>query len=150
MGNKFEGVAVSHTQMTFIVETINAPTAGVLRTAQTAPDCPPFVLVTDRAAPSPRSKDGVEFPSTSDEKELRFLISRAIPETSNSRTVKSNLHAAQSACARIRETNDDNAPDDSFFEMPLEATAVRIPHPPNHSVNVYGHFSERFVRRRGA
>lgn len=133
----------------FVVTTINAPTPGIQTIAKRLPQGCRFIVIGDRKTHAPWSEPGVEFYSIDDQSEIDLRCSTVIPENSYSRKMLGYLLAANLNCTWIRETDDDNLPYETFFDLPPDVAHVRVPLPVNDWVNIYSYFTERFVWPRG-
>ena len=136
--------------LAFVLTTIQSPTPGLHAIAIEAQRRGvPFYVVGDLKTPSGWSCSGVDYLSPADQEATGFEVSRALPYNSYTRKLVGYLRAAASGASWIRETDDDNEPYASFFEVAPVSVSGRSPVNPTRFINVYAYFTDRHVWPRG-
>ena len=136
--------------MAYVITTIQEPTPGVTAIAQEASlGEAQVVVVGDRKSPETWSLSEVNYLSLADQGALPFSLSQVLPENSYTRKMLGYLAAAQVGADWIRETDDDNSPYASFFELVPSSVLCRVPADQSGWVNIYAHFTSRHVWPRG-
>jgi len=132
-----------------VITTIQAPTPGVLAIAEgmSASDGE-LILIGDRKTPREFGCGGALAFSIEDQSDLRFSTVQAVPENSYTRKMIGYLVAMQRGHDSIRETDDDNIPNERFFDAIPDELTARVP-VKRDWINPYAFFTERFVWPRG-
>ena len=134
----------------FVITTIQSPTNGVARIAETAKDLGyQFFVIGDMKSPPSWVCDGSIFISLNDQSKSRFLTPGVLRVNSYTRKLSGYLLAADAGAEWIRETDDDNSPYESFFTRVPFNVQGRTPLAPDHFLNVYQFFTDRHVWPRG-
>jgi hypothetical protein len=107
-----------------------------------------FIVIGDEASPADFRLDGCDFYSLERQKQLPFKFARACPTRHYARKNIGYLIALSHGATVIIETDDDNLPYDSFWDLPrrlqsIPAVAV------DGWVNVYRYFSDTSIWPRG-
>lgn len=133
-----------------VITTIQAPTKGVHAIAEGVLERGDrLVVVGDRKSPSTWACDGVDYYSYEEQQSLPYESASVIPPNSYTRKMLGYLVAAASSATWIRETDDDNAPYESFFHDVPGSILAREPEPVHSWVNIYSYFTDRFIWPRG-
>lgn len=136
--------------MAIVITTIQPPTSGVKAIADRAQELGWNVVVAgDRKSPASWTCEGVRYLSFEDQVALPFATATALPPNSYTRKMLGYLVAAQGGATWIRETDDDNAPYETFFDEVPQALSARVAQPVDSWVNIYSYFTQRFVWPRG-
>jgi len=140
-----------------VITTIQEPTAAVVKLVQKLAQCGGLLIVAgDKKGPAHfRSQHFIEsfridFLSLSDQQASKFELARKLPVGSYSRKNVGYLHAIAAEADLIYETDDDNAPLDSWQIRPETVAAVRsIDSANGRWVNAYRYFSNELIWPRG-
>lgn len=136
--------------LTFVITTINPPTLGVQGIAEQASERGQSVIVIgDTKTPSDWSLPGVTYLPVPAQLGLPFRTAALVPERSYTRKLLGYLSACSAGAHWIRETDDDNAPYSSFFDLPEDAMRCRVPISTTKWLNPCPYFTDRFVWPRG-
>jgi hypothetical protein len=106
-----------------------------------------IIVIGDRKTPAAEWPDGIDFVSLQDQLELDFSLASKLPENHYARKNIGYLMAMSRQSALIFDTDDDNAPLDSWQVRPLDVTAR--PCLDNGWINAYRWFSDAHVWPRG-
>ena len=138
------------TGLTYVVTSIQPPTAGVHKIAERArAQGATFLVIGDRKSPKNWACPGVDYRSIDDQQNMHFQTAKILSENSYTRKMIGYLEAFESGAEWIRETDDDNVPYESFFELPPEHLQTANPDLTSPWLNIYRHFTDRFVWPRG-
>ena len=132
-----------------VITTIQAPSAGIRAIATGVRASDAVIVIGDKKSPAEWVCDGVEYLSYDEQLTLPFASASVIPANSYTRKMLGYLVAATSGARWIRETDDDNAPYESFFDAVPASVRAREPQPVDGWVNIYSYFTDRFVWPRG-
>ena len=140
-----------------VITTIQEPTRGVVKLVQKLAECGGFLVVAgDKQGPAHfRSQHFVEgsqidFLALADQQASEFDLARKLPFGSYSRKNVAYLHAIAAGAQLLYETDDDNAPLDSWQLRSESVTAARSLDPANGRwVNAYRYFSSKLIWPRG-
>lgn len=136
--------------LAFVITTINAPTPGVQGIAEKAKEHGQSVIVIgDTKTPTGWTLPGVTYLSLDAQLTLPFRTTARVPERSYTRKLLGYLSAYSAGAHWIRETDDDNAPYLSFFDLPEESIMCRVPISGPKWLNPSPYFTDRFVWPRG-
>lgn len=136
--------------LTFVITTINPPTPGVRRIAEEATNRGQSVIVIgDTKTPSDWALPGVNYVPVHAQVNLPFRTAAHVPERSYTRKLLGYLSAYAEDAQWIRETDDDNAPYSSFFDLPQDSVKCRVPISGSKWFNPCPYFTDRFVWPRG-
>lgn len=108
-----------------------------------------FVIAGDTKTPSDFQLEGASFLSIQDQEELFPDFAALLPKKHYARKNIAYLSAIQSKCSWIQETDDDNAPLESFFDEIEEQMAVAEVESGESWINIYELFSEERIWPRG-
>jgi hypothetical protein len=129
--------------------TIQPPTGCARRLAAIlAKTETPLIVVGDRKGPPDYPLDGAQFLSLADQLSSPFQLAQAMPVNHYSRKNVGYLVAFAQGATSIYETDDDNAPADSWEPRYLWTRARRAPAGPKW-VNIYRLFSSHNIWPRG-
>jgi hypothetical protein len=131
-----------------VVTTINNPTEGMTQLATgAAVNGIDFYVVGDVKTPD-FNLGGARYYSIEDQRKLGFSLAQASWPNSYTRKNIGYLLAMQGGADVIQETDDDNIPMGSFWQIPLQQRgAERISH--SGWVNVYQFFTDSWIWPRG-
>src|SRR5262245_2882293 len=139
-----------------VITTIQEPTRGVAKLVQKLTECGGSLVVAGdkQGPPHFRSRHfagncRIEFLSLANQQASEFDLARKLPVGSYSRKNVAYLHAIAAGVDSLYETDDDNAPFDSW-KLRSEAVAGRSIEPANPRwVNAYRYFSNELIWPRG-
>ncbi len=134
--------------MLAVITTIQAPTESVhtlLRRLESAQSS--LIVIGDRKGPTEYTLRGVQFFSLEDQLGSSFRLASALPTGHYARKNLGYLIAIQQRPACIYETDDDNAPNDSWRLRSLRTPVQKIQ--PRPWANVYRMFSDANIWPRG-
>jgi STELLO glycosyltransferases len=140
-----------------VITTIQEPTRAVVKLVQKLADCGGLLVVAgDKKGPVRfRSRHfaedcRIDFLSLKDQHASEFELGRKLPINSYSRKNIAYLHAITAGADFLYETDDDNAPLDSWQLRSESVAAARSIAPTNRRwVNAYGYFSNELIWPRG-
>jgi len=140
-----------------VITTIQEPTRAVVKLVQKLADCGGLLVVAgDKKGPAQfRSRHfaegcGIDFLSLTDQQASEFELARKLPVDSYSRKNVAYLHAIAAGADFLYETDDDNAPLDSWQLRSESVAAARSIDPTNGRwVNAYRYFSSELIWPRG-
>ena len=140
-----------------VITTIQEPTRAVVKLVQKLADCGGLLVVAgDKKGPahfrSGHFAEGcrIDFLSLTDQQASEFELARKLPVGSYSRKNVAYLHAIAAGVDFLYETDDDNAPLDSWHLRSEAVAAARSIDPTNGRwVNVYRCFSSELIWPRG-
>lgn len=133
-----------------VITTIQRPTPGITRIAEGIERLGgPLVLVGDRKTPHDFGCPGAITVPFEEQLAGDFATARAVPADSYTRKLVGYLHAMETGAAWIRETDDDNAPYEAFFDAVPAFLEVRLPQETSGWVNPYAYFADAHVWPRG-
>lgn len=135
----------------YVITTIQSPSPGVTRIAtQTQSSNEDFlVVIGDRKTPQDWSCSGAEFLSLAEQARMNLELVHHIPTDSYARKMLGYLVAAEAGADWIRETDDDNLPNDQFFSGVPDCLVSQTAPVTVGWFNPYTYFSDRFVWPRG-
>ncbi len=107
------------------------------------------IMVGDRKGPESCVIPGIHFFSLQDQRETGFRTALEGPVDTYSRKLTGYLIAIENGADFIRETDDDNTPNDSFFIPVPEQLKARTFKTNNRWVNICAAFTDRHVWPRG-
>jgi len=107
-----------------------------------------FIVVGDSKSPADFELDGCEFWSLARQRELPFRLAAQIPERSYARKNLGYLLAIQGGATSMVETDDDNFPKASFWNVRSRAIRGRTLPIPGW-INAYAWFADTFIYPRG-
>jgi hypothetical protein len=136
------------TRLVGVLTTIQPPTACVeqLRHALADADAE-LIVVGDLKGPSSFELPGVDFIPLSRQRELPYRLSRILPTGHYARKNLGYLLAVERGAECIYETDDDNAPNETW--APRNVTAHAQPATPRVWMNVYRAFTSENIWPRG-
>jgi hypothetical protein len=136
-----------------VVTSIQAPTACMRRLAEEARrHAFSWVVIGDRKGPARFDLEPAELVPISTQRDLPFRLAGSLPERHYARKNLGYLLAMARGCARLYETDDDNAPTSRWTPRPREVEARRLlPHEPSARgwANVYSLFTTEKIWPRG-
>src|SRR4029453_4197790 len=140
-----------------VITTIQKPTRAVVKLVQKLADCGGLLVVAgDKKGPAHyrnrRFAKGcrIDFLSLTDQQASEFELARKLPVGSYSRKNVAYLHAIAAGVDLLYETDDDNAPLDSWQLRSESVAAARSIEPTNGQwVNAYRYFSSELIWPRG-
>jgi STELLO glycosyltransferases len=140
-----------------VITTIQEPTRGVVRLVQKLAECGGLLVVAgDNKGPVHfRSQHfdkacRIDFLALADQQASEFELARKLPVDSYSRKNVAYLRAIAGGAALVYETDDDNAPLDSWKVRSECVSAVRSVDPANGRwVNAYRYFTDELIWPRG-
>jgi len=140
-----------------VITTIQEPTRGAVRLVEKLAECGGLLVVAgDKQGPSHfRSRhfaEGcrIDFLALADQQASEFSLSRRLPVGSYSRKNVAYLHAIAAGADFLYETDDDNAPLDSWQLRSESVAAARSVAATNARwVNAYRYFSSELIWPRG-
>jgi hypothetical protein len=140
-----------------VITTIQKPTRGVVRLVQKLAEYGGSLVVAgDKQGPahfrSPHFADGcqMDFLTLANQHASEFDLARKLPVGSYSRKNIAYLHAIAAGAQLLYETDDDNAPLDSWKPRSESVATVRSIDPTNGRwVNAYRYFSSELIWPRG-
>lgn len=140
---------INHPHQALVITTISEPNAVLKAIAE---GCQargiPCILVGDTRSPADFSLEGCQFFSVEQQRETGLEFARLCPTKHYSRKNIGYLLAAQQGATIIRETDDDNFPYDSFWEVFDRDQSV--PHSTQGGwLNVYRYFTDALIWPRG-
>jgi len=131
-----------------VITTISEPTVSVKKLVNVLGHYQArLVVVGDNKGPARFDLAAVEFLSLADQLKLPFFLASLLPIGHYARKNIGYLVAICSGATCIYETDDDNAPSDSWATRSLHVTARRAPS--CQWYNVYRYFSEDLIWPRG-
>jgi STELLO glycosyltransferases len=134
---------------TLVVTSINAPNEALRSLARGATDAGwDFLVIGDKKSPERFELDGCRYYSLEQQLESEFDFARACPVGHYARKNLGYLLAAEHGASVIVETDDDNLPLDSFFQIRERTQRVETVDS-NNWVNVYRYFTEHNIWPRG-
>jgi hypothetical protein len=140
-----------------VITTIQEPTRGVVKLVEKLAECGGLLVVAgDKQGPahfrSQHFAEGcrIDFLALADQHESEFELARKLPVGSYSRKNVAYLHAIAAGVDFLYETDDDNAPLDSWQLRSESVAAARSIDPTNGRwVNVYRYFCKELIWPRG-
>jgi STELLO glycosyltransferases len=140
-----------------VITTIQEPTRSVVKLVQKLGDCGGSLVVAgDRKGPAHfRNRHfaescRIDFLSLADQQASEFELARKLPVNSYSRKNVAYLHAIAAGADFLYETDDDNAPLDSWqLRSELVAAARSIDPADRRWINAYRYFSNELIWPRG-
>lgn len=140
-----------------VITTIQEPTRAVVKLVQKLADCGGLLVVAGdkKGPPHFQSRHFAEdcrinFLSLADQQASEFELPRKLPVGSYSRKNVAYLHAIAAGADCLYETDDDNAPLDSWQLRSESVAAARSIDPTNKRwVNAYRYFSSELIWPRG-
>jgi len=140
-----------------VITTIQEPTPAVVRLVQKLAGCGGLLVVAgDKKGPAHyRNRHFAEgcqinFLSLTDQQAIEFELARKLPVNSYSRKNVAYLHAIAAGADFVYETDDDNAPLDSWQLRSESVAAARcIDSTKDRWVNAYRYFSDELIWPRG-
>jgi len=140
-----------------VITTIQEPTRGVVKLVQKLAECGGFLVVAgDQQGPahfrSQHFTEGsqIDFLALADQQASEFDLARKLPFGSYSRKNVAYLHAIAAGAQLLYETDDDNAPLDSWQLRSESVTAARsLDRANGRWVNAYRYFSSKLIWPRG-
>jgi hypothetical protein len=105
-----------------------------------------FIVIGDVKSPADFILNGCRFYSLAEQEKLDFQLARLLPKKHYSRKNLGYLLAAKNDC--IIETDDDNFPKDSFWEMRVRSQEAEVTDTKGWT-NVYSRFSDEKIWPRG-
>ena len=139
-----------------IITTIQKPTASVYSLVQKLNAIPGARLVVAGDTKGPENFEGqgiawpVDFLSIADQDSGKYTIATDLPKKHYARKNIAYLHAMASGASCIYETDDDNAPLESWRPREEVISTARVLEKSNNRwVNVYRYFSEENIWPRG-
>ncbi len=140
-----------------VITTIQEPTRGVVKLVQKLAECGGFLVVAgDKQGPahfrSQHFAEGsrIDFLALADQHASEFDLARKLPVGSYSRKNVAYLHAIAAGAQLLYETDDDNAPLDSWQLRSESVAAARSLGSTNGRwVNAYRYFSSELIWPRG-
>jgi hypothetical protein len=131
-----------------IVTTIQPPTASLYRLATRLHGIDArLIVVGDKKSPSSFDLKGAEFLSLADQSRLSFALARELPTGHYARKNLGYLLAMSRGATCIYETDDDNAPDESWSPRSEVAEALQVNGEP--WLNIYTFFGDHYIWPRG-
>lgn len=131
-----------------VITSIQPPTPSVLAMLASARQCGLRMLVIgDRKTPACNWPDGIDFVSLKDQLELDYTLASRLPENHYSRKNLGYLMAMSRKSTRIFDTDDDNAPLDTWKARDITASAR--PCLESGWINAYQWFSDAHIWPRG-
>jgi len=131
-----------------VVTSIQAPTAAILRLSEKiSSNNGKLIVIGDRKGPEFYEVNNCDFYSLQMQKRQSFLLSKLLPEGHYSRKNLGYLVAMQSGAPCIYETDDDNAPLDSWRIRSKQVSAYTARQ--SDWVNIYRAFSNELIWPRG-
>lgn len=133
-----------------VVTSIHDYTEAVLRWARI--DTYHVVFVADRKTPALEPREDITVLSLAEQEHLDFELSGHLPYDHYARKNLGYLYAIQKGARRIVDTDDDNYPTGAWkevlgYEGPIRKVSATESAPGQ--VNVYLHFTDRFIWPRG-
>ena len=136
--------------LAFVITSIQGPSVGVRAIAAHALESGALLLVVgDKKTPETWNCPGAQFLSYEDQLSLDFALGEHVPANSYARKMLGYLTAMSSGAESIRETDDDNAPYEKFFDAAPDSLTCNIAGSSSGWFNAYTHFTDRFVWPRG-
>jgi hypothetical protein len=140
-----------------VITTVQEPTGGVVKLVQKLADCAGLLVVAgDEKGPARfRSQHfsedcRIDFLSLADQQAGEFELARKLPLSSYSRKNVAYLHAISAGADLVYETDDDNAPLDSWQIRSEPVAAARSIDPTNRRwINAYRYFTSELIWPRG-
>jgi hypothetical protein len=140
-----------------VITTIQEPTRGVVKLVEKLAECGGLLVVAgDKQGPahfrSQHLAEGcrIDFLALADQQVSEFDLARKLPVGSYSRKNVAYLHAIAAGADFLYETDDDNAPLDSWQLRSESVAAARTVAPTNARwVNAYRYFSSELIWPRG-
>src|SRR5215471_4747598 len=140
-----------------VITTIQEPTRAVVKLVQKLADCGGLLIVAgDKKGPADFRSEHfakgcrINFLTLADQHASEFDLARKLPVNSYSRKNVAYLHAVASGADFLYETDDDNAPLDSWQLRSESVAAPRSVEPTNGRwVNAYRYFSSELIWPRG-
>ena len=134
--------------MIAVITTIQPPTASALRLVKRLQECDcTLVVVGDKKGPLNYPTPHTTFLSLQDQIDSPFSLARLLPTGHYTRKNVGYLHAIAKGAAYIYETDDDNAPNESWCLRDLTTKARRVGG--RRWANVYRMFSDDVIWPRG-
>lgn len=136
-----------------VITTIQEPTRGIVKLVQKVAECGGFLVVPgDKQGPAHfRSRHfaedcRIDFPGLAAQHASEYNLARKLPVGSYSRKNVAYLHAIAAGVDLLYETDDDNAPLDSWKLRSASVAAARSIDPTNGRwVNAYRYFSSELI-----
>lgn len=133
-----------------VITTIQPPTLGVVAIARrVGVSIQSLVVIGDQKGPSSFNCNGAIFYSYAEQLNMEFALAQVLVANSYTRKMLGYLVAFETGAAWIRETDDDNAPYDSFFDPVPGVVETRVPDCESGWINIYSYFTDRFIWPRG-
>src|SRR5437867_10838903 len=140
-----------------VITTIQEPTRGVVKLVEKLAECGGLLVVAgDKQGPahfrSQHFAEGcrIDFLALADQQASEFDLARKLPVGSYSRKNVAYLHAIAAGADFLYETDDDNAPLDSWqLRSEFVAGARSVGSTSGRWVNAYRYFSRELVLTRG-
>jgi len=139
-----------------VITTVQQPTRGVVKLVEKLTECGGSLVVAgDKQGPahfqSPRFEEcRVDFLTLADQLASEFELARKLPVASYSRKNVAYLHAIAAGVDLLYETDDDNAPLDSWqLRSESVASARSVGVTKGRWVNAYRYFSSELIWPRG-
>lgn len=107
-----------------------------------------FIVIGDTKSPPDFHLEGCDFYSIERQRALPFKLARLLPERHYARKNVGYLVALQAGARVIAETDDDNLPLETFWEVPRERVHARVAEGTGWT-NVFGYFGEGKIWPRG-
>src|ERR1041385_1469027 len=135
-----------------VITTVQQPTRGVVKLVEKLTECGGSLVVAgDKQGPahfqSPRFEEcRVDFLTLADQLASEFELARKLPVASYSRKNVAYLHAIAAGVDLLYETDDDNAPLDSWqLRSESVASARSVGVTKGRWVNAYRYFSSELI-----
>jgi hypothetical protein len=134
--------------LTAVITTIQEPTPSVLALALRLSELGGTLLIVgDEKGPSRYDQPATELITLQDQHRLPFTLAHLLPTNHYARKNIGYLSAFSRGAVCIYETDDDNAPSDTWHMRTIGTTAQRVA--PRRWVNVYRMFTDRPIWPRG-
>ena len=134
--------------MIAVLTTIQSPTPCVGRLiSRLQPSASPLIVIGDKKGPREFSLGGVQFFPLERQLEMPFALAATLPVGHYARKNLGYLEAIRLGADCIYETDDDNAPNDSWTLRALETSVQKVAARP--WMNVYRVFSSENIWPRG-
>lgn len=136
--------------LALVITTIQPPTLGVRSLASSALELDaPFIVIGDLKGPSTWHCAGTQYFSYDDQVSLDFALVSVLPANTYARKMLGYLIAASDGADWIRETDDDNLPNNGFFTPVADEVWARVPVTKARWINTYRYFTDRHIWPRG-